>query len=167
MAPSHLSRAAMLVVRRAVPSACKSSARSSPGNIPLLHPLLQLWNLQTLPTSGSRTNTGTVGTHVQFVSSAFFKNYWPHSWSLRLVGCNTNWETLDGFINLIRYLYSSKSLAQLRPIALLNSIYKVYASMIQVRLAKASDEQLQKTQYGSRHARNTSTLTCIKVLETA
>ena len=37
-----------------------------------------------------------------------------------------------------------------RPISLLNSIYKIYAAIIQRRLADAIDDRLQKTQFGFR-----------------
>ena len=37
-----------------------------------------------------------------------------------------------------------------RPISLLQSIYKIYASLIQKRLAKALDERIWYTQYGFR-----------------
>ncbi len=35
-----------------------------------------------------------------------------------------------------------------RPISLLNSIYKIYAGMIQTRLAKAMDSDIAQTQFG-------------------
>lgn len=44
-----------------------------------------------------------------------------------------------------------------RPISLLNSIYKIYASLLQTRLAQAIDGDLQKTQYGFRKHKSTST----------
>ena len=43
-----------------------------------------------------------------------------------------------------------------RPIALLQSIYKIYASLIQKRLAKALDERIWYTQYGFRARKSTS-----------
>jgi len=43
-----------------------------------------------------------------------------------------------------------------RPIALLQSIYKIYASMIQNRLATALDNRVWKTQYGFRRNKSTS-----------
>ena len=46
-----------------------------------------------------------------------------------------------------------------RPISLLNSIYKIYASALQRRLAEALDPDLQRTQYGFRNSRSTSAAT--------
>lgn len=46
--------------------------------------------------------------------------------------------------------------ANYRPIALLNTIYKIYASIIQIRLATGLDETLWETQYGFRKKRSTS-----------
>ena len=43
-----------------------------------------------------------------------------------------------------------------RPIALLNSLYKLYASMVQHRLATAYDARLRSSQYGFRKNRGTS-----------
>ena len=37
-----------------------------------------------------------------------------------------------------------------RPISLLQSLYKIYASMIQMRLAKEMEEKIWSTQYGFR-----------------
>jgi len=56
-----------------------------------------------------------------------------------------------------------------RPISLLNSIYKLYAGLLQVRIAAAIDSDLQKTQYGFRKNRSTSVpVACVKrVLERA
>lgn len=50
-----------------------------------------------------------------------------------------------------------------RPIFLLNSIYKLYASFLQRRLAKAIDPDLLNTQYGFRAGRSTSTpVACVR-----
>ena len=43
-----------------------------------------------------------------------------------------------------------------RPIALLQSLYKIYASLIQKRLATALDDRIWDTQYGFRAKRSTS-----------
>jgi len=52
-----------------------------------------------------------------------------------------------------------------RPISLLNSIYKIYASFLQIRLASAIDNDLQNTQFGFRPKRSTSTpVACIRRL---
>jgi len=52
-----------------------------------------------------------------------------------------------------------------RPISLLNSIYKIYASFLQIRLAAAIDDDLQNTQFGFRARRSTSTpVACIRRL---
>ena len=57
-------------------------------------------------------------------------------------------------------LYKGKGLdtdpSNYRPISLLNSIYKLFAAMLQARLAKQHDEQLRSTQYGFRAGRGTS-----------
>lgn len=50
-----------------------------------------------------------------------------------------------------------------RPISLLNSIYKLYAAILQKRLAAGIDGDLQDTQYGFRPARSTATpVACIR-----
>ena len=46
--------------------------------------------------------------------------------------------------------------ANYRPIALLNTIYTIYASIIQIRLATGLDDVLWETQYGFRKKRSTS-----------
>ena len=43
-----------------------------------------------------------------------------------------------------------------RPISLLNSVYKIYAAMLQTRLAESFDERLRGTQYGFRSHRSTT-----------
>ena len=45
--------------------------------------------------------------------------------------------------------------ANYRPISLLNTIYKIFAAMLQTRLAKHHDQHLRKTQYGFRAHRGT------------
>ena len=42
-----------------------------------------------------------------------------------------------------------------RPIALLNSLYKLYASMLQTRLSDGYDDRLRRNQYGFRKGRGT------------
>ena len=46
--------------------------------------------------------------------------------------------------------------ANYRPISLLNTLYKIYASIIQIRLATGLDDVLWETQYGFRKKRSTS-----------
>ena len=48
--------------------------------------------------------------------------------------------------------------ANYRPIALLNTIYKIYASIIQIRLANGLDDSLWETQFGFRKKRSTRRL---------
>ena len=43
-----------------------------------------------------------------------------------------------------------------RPISLLNSMYKIYAAIIQRRLAEKLDKHLQSTQYGFRQDKSTA-----------
>ena len=49
-----------------------------------------------------------------------------------------------------------KKLANYRPISLLNSFYKIYAALIQRRLAEAIDKELSETQFAFRKNRSTS-----------
>ncbi len=51
---------------------------------------------------------------------------------------------------------STENLGNYRPIALLNTTYKIFVSMIQKRLAAGLDNQIQTTQYGFRQKRSTS-----------
>ena len=46
--------------------------------------------------------------------------------------------------------------ANYRPIALLNTIYKIHASIIQKRLARGMDDRISELQYGFRAKRSTS-----------
>ena len=45
--------------------------------------------------------------------------------------------------------------ANYRPISLLNALYKIYASLIQIRLAEKLEEKMWKTQFGFRKAHST------------
>ena len=51
---------------------------------------------------------------------------------------------------------SDTDVSNYRPISLLNASYKILASLIQTRLAKASEPKLRNTQYGFRAGRSTS-----------
>ena len=46
--------------------------------------------------------------------------------------------------------------ANYRPIALLDTLYKIYASLIQKRICLGLDQRLRHTQYGFRKCRSTS-----------
>ena len=48
--------------------------------------------------------------------------------------------------------------ANYRPISLLNTIYKIYAAILQKRLATGLDDKIWETQYGSRKKRSTTQL---------
>ena len=65
-------------------------------------------------------------------------------------------ETLRARVVLIYKKGDSGKYENYRPISLLNSIYKIYAAIIQKRLAKVIDEHLQKTQYGFRQKKSTA-----------
>ena len=56
----------------------------------------------------------------------------------------------------------TSKLENYRPISLLNSIYKIYAAVIQERLAEGLDNELQITQYGFR--KNKSTRQAIHII---
>ncbi len=50
-----------------------------------------------------------------------------------------------------------------RPISLLTSIYKIYAGLLQKRLAAAIDDDVAETQFGFRKAKSTSTpIACVR-----
>ena len=49
----------------------------------------------------------------------------------------------------------TSDLANYRPISLLNTMYKIFASIIQKRLADGIDAKMMRTQYGFRKARST------------
>ena len=65
-------------------------------------------------------------------------------------------EVLEARIVLISKKGDTSNLSNYRPIALLNSIYKIVASIIQKRLANTLDDKLQKTQCGFRKKKSTS-----------
>ena len=46
--------------------------------------------------------------------------------------------------------------ANYRPIALLNTLYKIYASLLQRRISMGLDQRMHETQYGFRKKRSTS-----------
>jgi len=72
-------------------------------------------------------------------------------------------EKLEAYIASIYKKGDPKNQANYRPISLLTSIYKIYTSLIQKRLAAAIDNDLQETQYGFRKARSTVIpLACIR-----
>jgi hypothetical protein len=50
-----------------------------------------------------------------------------------------------------------------RPISLLNAMYKIFAAVVQIRLAEQLDKHLQKTQYGFRKNKSTAdAIQCIR-----
>merc|ERR1712107_353341 len=49
----------------------------------------------------------------------------------------------------------TQNIANYRPISLLNSLYKIYASLLKNRLASEMENHLHKTQYGFRPKRST------------
>ena len=65
-------------------------------------------------------------------------------------------EILEARIVLIFKKGDTSNLNNYRPIALLNSIYKIIASIMKTRIAETLDDKLQKTQYGFRKKKSTS-----------
>ena len=65
-------------------------------------------------------------------------------------------EILQARVVLIFKKGDKTNLANYSPISLLNTIYKIYAAMIQTRLAGALESYLQNTQYGFRAKRGTA-----------
>ena len=59
-------------------------------------------------------------------------------------------------VNIYKGKGSESDPANYRPISLLNVLYKIYASMLQKRLATAHDKHLRSTQFGFRARRSTS-----------
>ena len=64
-------------------------------------------------------------------------------------------ETLKARVVLIYKKGNTGKYENYRPISLLNSIYKIYAGIIQKRLAKTLDKHLSKTQFGFRKDKST------------
>ena len=50
----------------------------------------------------------------------------------------------------------TENLANYRPIALLNTVYKIYVAIIHKRISETIDAHITKTQYGFRKSRSTS-----------
>ena len=50
---------------------------------------------------------------------------------------------------------NTSDLANYRPISLLNTMYKLFAAIIQTRIAEGIDQHMHKTQYGFRKAKST------------
>ena len=65
-------------------------------------------------------------------------------------------ETLRARVVLIYKKGDTGLYENYRPISLLNSIYKIYAAIIQKRLSKTLDKYLQSTQYGFRKDKSTA-----------
>ena len=65
-------------------------------------------------------------------------------------------ETLQVSIAMMRKKGDTADLDNYRPIALLNAQYKIYAAILQRRIANALDSKLQKTQYGFRQGKSTT-----------
>jgi hypothetical protein len=78
---------------------------------------------------------------------------------------NVPQETLKARVVLLFKKGHTSKMENYRPISLLNSIYKIYAAIIQKRLADKLDDQLQKTQYGFRRKRGTAqAIHCVRRL---
>jgi len=72
-------------------------------------------------------------------------------------------DKLKAFVASIYKKGDPKKQENYRPISLLNAFYKIYAALIQTRLAQTIDRALQKTQYGFRKSRSTVIpLACVK-----
>ncbi len=65
-------------------------------------------------------------------------------------------EELEARVVMIYKKGDTSKYENYRPISLLNTIYKLYAAIIQRRLAEKLDKHLQKTQYGFRRNRGTA-----------
>jgi len=74
-------------------------------------------------------------------------------------------EKLRAFVASIYKKGDPKKQENYRPISLLNSFYKIYAALVQARLAQTIDRALQETQYGFRKSRSTVIpLACVRRL---
>ena len=65
-------------------------------------------------------------------------------------------DILQAQVVLIYKKGNKADLGNYRPISLLNSLYKLYTSILQKRLSKVLDPYLQQTQYGFRRRRSTA-----------
>ena len=79
---------------------------------------------------------------------AMLKQWW--------IGKHISTEQLKARVVMLFKKGDTSNLSNYRPIALLNAIYKIIASIIQKRLAETLDPKLQKTQYGFRKQKSTS-----------
>ena len=76
-------------------------------------------------------------------------------------------EQLQARIVLIFKKGDSSDLDKYRPISLLNALYKIFAAIIQKRLAATIDPFLQKTQYGFRKEKSTAqAIHIIRIMDT-
>ena len=88
-------------------------------------------------------------------------DFYGESWLLRLM--NACWESettpkewSDAYVvTIYKGKGDSSNPACYRPISLLNTLYKVYASLLQQRLSTQYDDRLRNTQYGFRSNRGT------------
>eukprot|EP00975_Prorocentrum_lima_P038983 8189829-Prorocentrum_lima.AAC.1 len=78
---------------------------------------------------------------------ALLNDWWLH--------CNMPHDVLLARVVLIFKKGDKRDLANYRPISLLNNFYKLFATVLQRRLASVVDPHLQATQYGFRSARGT------------
>ncbi len=78
-------------------------------------------------------------------------------------------DKLQAYIASIYKKGDPKKQENYRPISLLTSIYKLYTTLLQIRIAKAIDDDIFETQFGFRKAKSTSNpIGCIKrILERA
>ena len=72
-------------------------------------------------------------------------------------------EALQARVVLIFKKGNANDLGNFRPISLLNSMYKIFASVLQKRLAATTEENLQPTQFGFRRKKSTAdALHCVR-----